>query len=199
MWIKICGMTTPEAIEAAVAAQVDAIGFVCAPSARQLTPRAAARLAKPVRGRLTCVAVTRHPSQALLDEILSELSPDLWQSDIEDLAALRTPASLAVLPVLRAGGALPQRLPARVLYEGATSGAGLECDWTAAQAVARRTQLVLAGGLSALSVGAAIEAVRPFGVDVSSGVEERPGVKSAPKILQFAEAARGALGREKAT
>jgi phosphoribosylanthranilate isomerase len=197
MWIKICGMTTPEAIEAAVAAQVDAIGFVFALSPRQLAPREAARLAKPVRGRLPCVAVTRHPSQALLDEILAELAPEVWQSDAEDLSALRTPRGLALLPVLRAGGAEPQSLPARVLYEGPTSGAGVACDWTAAQAVARRTQLVLAGGLTALTVSAAIAAVRPFGVDVSSGVEERPGIKSAQKILQFAEAAR-AFRREKA-
>jgi phosphoribosylanthranilate isomerase len=192
MWIKICGMTTPEAIEAAVAARVDAVGFVLSASPRQMHPQQAARLAKPVRGRLPCVAVTRHPSQALLDEILSELAPDMWQSDFEDLKALRTPHSLAVLPVLRSGGTEPQPLPPRLLYEGATSGVGVACDWTAARAVARRTQLVLAGGLTALTVGAAIEAVRPFGVDVSSGVEERPGVKSAQKIMQFAEAARRA-------
>jgi phosphoribosylanthranilate isomerase len=198
MWIKICGMTTPEAIEASLAARVDAVGFVFAPSPRQLAPREAARLARAVRGQLHCVAVTRHPSQRLLDEILAELVPDMWQSDLEDLNALRTPASLALLPVLREGGAEPQPLPSRLLYEGARSGAGVACDWTAAREVARRTQLVLAGGLTALTVGAAIQAVRPFGVDVSSGVEERAGVKSAQKILQFVAAARGALREEKA-
>jgi phosphoribosylanthranilate isomerase len=192
-WIKICGMTTPEAIEAALAARVDAVGFVFSPSPRQLTPAAAARLAKIARGRVRCVAVTRHPSQELLDEILAELAPDIWQSDLEDAETLRRPDSLAVLPVLRVGRAEPQPLPARVLYEGPTSGAGVTCDWTAAQAVARRTELVLAGGLSSVTVAAAIEAVRPFGIDVSSGVEERPGSKSAEKILQFADAARRAF------
>jgi phosphoribosylanthranilate isomerase len=202
-WIKICGMTTPDALEAALAAQVDAIGFVFSPSPRQLTPDAAARLAAPARGRTLCVAVTRHPDQALLDEIVARFAPDLWQSDWEDLDALRAPKSLPVLPVLRSaagrgdGGdarapraALPQRLPPRLLYEGPVSGSGAACDWSSARALTRRTELILAGGLDAESVGTAIAAVEPFGVDVSSGVEARPGVKSAEKIVRFAHAAR---------
>ncbi|MGH8260039.1 MAG: phosphoribosylanthranilate isomerase, partial [Steroidobacteraceae bacterium] len=206
LWIKICGMTTPEAVDAALAARVDAIGFVFSPSPRRLTPAEAARLAAPARGRVPCVAVTRHPSQTLLDEIVATFEPDLWQSDFEDMAGLegsrspRLPRGLDVLPVLRSGGALPECLPPRVLYEGPASGAGVACDWTSARAVAQRTQLILAGGLSAATVREAIDVVGPFGVDVSSGVEERPGVKSAEKIVRFVEAARAALepgaGRE---
>ena len=199
MWIKICGITTPDAIEAALAAGVDAVGFVFAPSPRRLTPVEAARLARPARGRVRCIAVTRHPSQSLLDEVLAELDPDVWQSDLEDMQALRTPQSLARLPVLRASRVVPEPLPARVLYEGETSGTGLACDWTGAQAIARRTQLVLAGGLNPLNVAAAIAAVRPFGVDVSSGVEERPGLKSPQKILEFAESARAGFAEQSAT
>ncbi len=193
MWIKICGITTPEAIEAALAARVDAVGFVFAPSPRRVTPAEAARLARPARGRVRCVAVTRNPSQQLLDEILAELDPDIWQSDLEDLMTLRTPQALTVLPVLRAGSAHPEPLPCRLLYEGPSSGTGVRCDWSSARAVAGRTELVLAGGLTAPSVAAAIEAVDPFGVDVSSGVEERPGLKSPKKILEFAAAARAAF------
>ncbi len=193
MWVKICGMTTPEAVEAALAARVDAVGFVFSPSPRRLSPADAVRLARPARGRAACIAVTQHPSQELLDEIVATFKPDVWQSDAEDLAALRAPQGLPVLPVLRAGQATPERLPARVLYEGARSGTGVACDWTGAIAMARRTELVLAGGLSAETVAAAIETVEPFGVDVSSGVEERSGIKSPKKILQFAEAARAAF------
>ena len=198
-WIKICGMTTPEAVDASLAAGVDAIGFVFSPSPRQLTPDAAVRLAAPARGRMLCVAVTRHPDQALLDEILARFAPDLWQSDWEDVAALRAPASLPVLPVLRSRGAgadaaQPSALPPRLLYEGPVSGAGEICDWSSARELARRTELILAGGLDPGSVGAAIAAVEPFGVDVSSGVEARPGIKSAEKIVRFAEAARRAFG-----
>lgn len=193
MWVKICGMTTPEAVEAAIAARVDAIGFVFSPSPRRLTPTEAARLASPARGRLSCIAVTQHPSQQLLDEIVAAFKPDVWQSDAEDGPSLQAPEGLAVLPVLRSGRAAPQRLPARVLYEGPHSGTGVACDWSGALALAGRTELVLAGGLTAATVGAAIEAVGPFGVDVSSGVEKRRGVKSPEKILQFAEAARSAF------
>jgi phosphoribosylanthranilate isomerase len=193
MWIKICGMTTPEAVEAALAARVDAIGFVFSPSTRQLTAAEAERLAGPARGRVPCVAVTQHPSQPLLDEIVARFRPDLWQSDADDLEHLHVPDGLARLPVLRAGGPVPGTLPARVLFEGPRSGAGVPCDWTGAGAIARRTELVLAGGLEAETVAAAIETVKPFGVDVSSGVEMRPGIKSPDRILKFVEAARVAF------
>jgi phosphoribosylanthranilate isomerase len=81
-------------------------------------------------------------------------------------------------------------LPPRLLFEGLTSGAGVPCDWSAAHRVARRTELVLAGGLNPANVAAAIAAVQPFGVDVSTGVEVRPGVKSPAEIMNFVRAAR---------
>ncbi|HEY4213100.1 MAG TPA: phosphoribosylanthranilate isomerase [Steroidobacteraceae bacterium] len=189
LWIKICGMTTPEAVEAALAANVDAIGFVFAHSVRRVTPEQAARLAAPARGRVKVVAVTRHPSQVEVDEVVATFKPDLFQTDASDLQSLRLPSQLATLPVLR--GAPTGSLPPRVLFEGATSGSGVPCDWTAAQSVARRTELILAGGLNCDNVTAAIAEVAPFGVDVSSGVEERPGVKSPAAIARFVAAARG--------
>jgi phosphoribosylanthranilate isomerase len=200
MWIKICGMTTPEAVAAALEARVDAIGFVFADSPRQLTLEDAVALAAPARGRIRCVAVTRHPSQRYLDDVLAVFNPDVLQTDVEDLRALRLPGQLELLPVFRGGEASqspprvqPGLLPARLLFEGLTSGSGTPCDWTAAQRVARRTQLVLAGGLDAANVAEAINTVRPFGVDVSSGVEERPGVKSPAEVARFAVAARSAF------
>jgi phosphoribosylanthranilate isomerase len=195
MWIKICGMTTPEAVEAALGARADAIGFVFSSSPRRLTPAAAARLAAPARGRLACVAVTRGLTQRDLDEIVAAFEPDALQTDAEEFVGLDVPQSIASLPVLRAGCALPQRLPARVLYEGPVSGVGVPCDWSSARGLAARTELVLAGGLTEHNVGAAIENVRPFGVDVSSGVEEWLGRKSPEKILRFVEAARQAFQR----
>jgi phosphoribosylanthranilate isomerase len=192
MWIKICGMTTAAAVEAALEAQVEAIGFVFARSPRELVPESAAALARPARGRVRCVAVTRHPTQAAVDEIVRVFAPDLLQSDAEDLTQLRLPAALETLAVVREGGALPLPLPGRILYEGPASGRGAVSDWRVAGALARRTQLVLAGGLTALNVAAAIAQVQPFGVDVSSGVEERPGVKSPAAIMSFVRAVRGA-------
>jgi phosphoribosylanthranilate isomerase len=192
MWIKICGMTTADAIAAAQEAGVDAVGFVFARSVRQLTPEAAVQLARAVRGRLRCVAVTRHPAQLAVDEIVRVFRPDVLQTDESDFAALRLPGSLERLPVVRAGEAAPAQLPARLLFEGPASGTGVASDWQAAGALAPRTQLVLAGGLHAGNVAAALGAVRPFGVDVSSGVEERPGVKSPMRIMEFVTAVRSA-------
>ena len=192
MWIKICGMTTPEAVSAALDARVDAIGFVFAESSRQLTPQRAARLAQAARGRVRCVAVTRHPAQATVDEILEVFGPDALQTDLSDLDRLQLPAGLELLPVVRAADDAPATLPERILFEGPMSGTGVASDWNAARRLARCTQLVLAGGLNTGNVAAAIAAVQPFGVDVSSGVEARPGMKSPAEILNFAAAARAA-------
>ena len=192
MWIKICGMTTPEAVTAALEARVDAIGFVFAASSRQLTPQRAAQLAQAARGRVRCVAVTRHPAQATVDEILKAFRPDVLQTDLSDLDRLQLPGELDVLPVVRAADEGPATLPQRILFEGPVSGSGAPSDWNAARRLARCTQLVLAGGLNTGNVAAAIAAVQPFGVDVSSGVELRPGVKSPAEIANFASAARAA-------
>jgi phosphoribosylanthranilate isomerase len=190
LWIKICGMTTPEAVEASLEAGVDAIGFVFAESARQVTLQQAAELAEPARGRVVCTAVTRHPTQQVLEEILEVFQPDLLQTDAEDLRSLRLPPQLPLLPVFRRWEAGDQQLPSRLLFEGPISGSGLPSDWTSARRLARQSQLVLAGGLTAANVGAAIAEVRPYGVDVSSGVEERRGIKSRAAIARFVSAAR---------
>jgi phosphoribosylanthranilate isomerase len=193
MWLKICGMTSPEAVSAALEAQVDAIGFVFAPSVRELQPQRAAQLAAPARARVLCIAVTQHPSQALIEQILDEFGPDVLQTDLEDLAGLRLPASLTVLPVVRGALTDPRAAPPRLLFEGARSGSGGTADWGQAMLLARATQLILAGGLTAANVAAAIQSVRPFGVDVSSGVESAPGRKSPQRIVEFVQAARAAF------
>jgi len=192
MWIKICGMTSEAAVAAALAAGVDAVGFVFSESVRRVTPQRARELARPGRGRVRCVAVTRHPAPALVEEILAVFTPDVLQSDALDLAVLQLPGALELLPVVRSGEAVPAQLPARILFEGPGSGTGVPADWQAARALSARTQLVLAGGLTRDNVAAAIRAARPFGVDVSSGVEERPGVKSPRAIGEFVAAVRAA-------
>jgi phosphoribosylanthranilate isomerase len=190
MFIKICGMTTPVAVDAALSCEVDAIGFVFAPSVRQVNTRQANELAAPARHRAACVAVTRHPTRAQIAEILRDFKPDILQTDIDDIETLGLPESLSVLPVIRPG---PQRacvLPGRLLFEGPVSGSGQTADWDMAADLALRSQVILAGGLNPVNVGIAVRRVRPFGVDVSSGVEEAPGVKNSEKIEQFVAAAR---------
>ncbi|MFO1400461.1 MAG: phosphoribosylanthranilate isomerase [Steroidobacteraceae bacterium] len=193
MWIKICGMTDARAVATALELGVDAIGFVFAPSVRQLSPVRAAELARPARGRVSCVAVTQHPTQVQLDEIVRVFDPDVLQTDVDDLRLLRLPETLARLPVLRPGALGTGALPARVLFEGPRSGSGTPTDWGAAAEQARATELVLAGGLNAANVAAAIQAVRPFGVDTSSGVEGEPGRKDPVRMRAFVGAARAAF------
>jgi phosphoribosylanthranilate isomerase len=193
LWIKICGLRTPQSIEAAAEAGANAVGFVFhAASPRHLSPGAARELQDAVPRGIERVAVFLNPAQALLDAVLEATSPDWVQADADALDALRLPAGQAVLPVLRSDAARPGSLPTRCLFESARSGAGERADWSVAAALARRTRLVLAGGLDAGNVAEAVRAVRPFGVDVSSGVERSPGVKDAARIRDFIRAAREA-------
>jgi phosphoribosylanthranilate isomerase len=192
LFIKLCGMTTPEAVSAALACEVDAIGFVFAPSVRRVSTVRANELAAPARRKVACVAVTRHPARAEVAAILRDFNPDILQTDIDDLDALDLPRTLSVLPVMRPGVAAACALPRRVLFEGPVSGSGQTTDWRQAAELARRAEVVLAGGLNAANVADAIRRVQPFGVDVSSGVEATPGVKSVQKIEQFVAAARAA-------
>ena len=172
--------------------RVDAIGFVFAPSMRNVSTARASELAAPARHRVACVAVTRHPQRADIDAILREFKPDILQTDIDDLDALNLPRELSVLPVMRPRPQPACALPRRMLFEGPVSGSGQTTDWDEAAAIARRAEVILAGGLNAQNVAMAIRRVRPFGVDVSSGVEDHPGIKSTLKIEQFVAAARAA-------
>lgn len=191
LWVKICGATTPAAVAAAVDAGADAVGFVFTASVRRVEPAQAARLAAPARGRLRCVAVMRHPLPGEVAAVLAQFRPDVLQADAGDFEALELPAALERLPVLRSGQLPGGAPPARALFEGPVSGAGSVADWKEAAALgARGIELVLAGGLTEDNVGDAVRIVRPYGVDVSSGVESAPGIKSAEKIARFVAAAR---------
>ena len=197
MWIKICGITSADAVAAAAEAKVDAVGFVFAPSPRQVTPGQAAQLAALVPPGILRIAVTQHPLQIKVDEICRTLKPDYFQTDVEDLRELKIPAQIKLLPVVRFGRKTPQPLPQRMLFEGPSSGIGELADWGRATELAAQTELILAGGLTTANVADAISAVRPFGVDVSSGVETSPGVKDPVKILEFVNRAREAAARLK--
>lgn len=193
LWIKICGLRTADAVEAAAVAGANAVGFVFhEASPRNLSLDAACELQQAVPRGIERVAVFLHPSQALVDAVLESVAPDWLQADADDLATLQLPAAQRVLPVLRSGSRMPQSLPARCLLESARSGMGERADWSAAVRLARVTQLVLAGGLNPANVAEAVRGVRPFGVDVSSGVERERGVKDAALIGEFIRAARAA-------
>lgn len=193
MFVKICGITTDDAVAAAVGAGADALGFVFAPSPRRLTPLRARQLAANLPASLLRVAVLRHPEPALFAEVIDVFAPDVVQSDAEDFAALTLPAGCRALPVYRSGGPRPAAgCPVRLLYESGRSGSGETADWEEARQLARRTQLILAGGLDPDNVAEAIAAVHPWGVDVSSGVERVRGRKDPHKVIEFVARARAA-------
>ncbi len=191
--VKICGLTDKAAVEAAVAAGADAVGFVFhEASPRNVSPRRARELAAAVPAGVRRVAVTLHPAQELVAKVLAEFVPDVWQTDAADFAALALPETVERWPVLRAGSALPAPLPARFLFEGARSGRGEVADWSQAASLAHLGELILGGGLEPANVAEAVRRVRPFGVDVSSGVESAPGRKDPARIREFVAAAREA-------
>lgn len=191
MFVKICGITTHAALRAAIEAGADAVGFVFADSVREISAERAAALVLGAPRPPLRVAVMRHPPAERCAHVLTAFAPDWVQTDAEDFATLELPEAVAALPVYRSGRALPGAgLPARLLYEGAVSGSGRRADWSEARALARRAELVLAGGLSPDNVAEAIRAVDPWGVDVSSGVESAPGIKDPEKIRAFVRRVR---------
>ena len=191
--VKICGMRDPEHVAAAVAAGANAIGFVFAESVRRVTPQVARTIASGMPPAVRRVAVMRHPSSDEWAEVLEVFSPDVLQTDVEDLGALNVPDSVTIWPVVREGRAGAEEYPdAEFVYEGRNSGHGETVDWSLAANIARSRRMILAGGLSPTNIAAAIQMVKPFGVDVSSGVESQPGEKSSDLIRQFISAVRTA-------
>lgn len=191
--VKICGLRSAVDVAAAVAAGADALGFVFAESVRRVTPAEARAAALPAPRDILRVAVMRHPANDEWQQVLKEFEPDVLQTDIEDFAQLDVPETVLRWPVIREGSdALHGELPDTFLYEGRNSGQGETVDWKKAGEIAARGRMILAGGLDARNVAAAIHAARPYGVDVSSAVESAPGRKDPTMIREFIDAARAA-------
>lgn len=199
--IKICGLTSEEAVDAAVAAGATHLGFVLSESPRRLTPERAGALAERVPDGVTTVAVFRHPSKSELEEALAAFQPGLIQTEVSD-GVLEVVETARLLPVLHdtsnlmdeamaMSKALARPGPAVLEAEG-RGGRGVKPDWNRARVVSSTVRLLLAGGLTPDNVKLAIDTVRPWGVDVSSGVEREPGVKDVALINAFVSAVRGA-------
>lgn len=186
MFVKICGLTDEPAIAAALEAGADALGFVFAESPREISPRRARELCRSVPTAMIRVAVMHHPSRDRYAEVIDDFAPDWIQTDAVDFASLPAAAEPEALPVFRDGETAGlTRFPPRLLFEGRVSGSGETADWDEAERVARESELILAGGLDADNVEAALARIRPFGVDVSSGVEIERGRKDPAKIREF--------------
>lgn len=209
--VKICGIKTPEGLQAALAARADFVGLVFyPPSPRSLAPEVAAELAELARGRAAIVALIVDADDARIDEIVRTVEPDFLQ-----LHGSETPERVAEIarrwgrPIIKAIKIETAADAARahaysdvaslVLFDakapkdlaGALPGGnGLAFDWHLLDGVKDRVPFVLSGGLTADNVGAAIAATGATIVDVSSGVETAPGIKSPDLIRRFIDAAR---------
>lgn len=189
MFVKICGLSTEEHVQTAVDAGADAVGFVFAESVRRVDPAHAVQIANRVPDTIKKVAVMLHPSNGEWQAVLREFKPDVLQTDVEDFTNLNVPAHIECWPVCREGNRVTDTL---FLYEGAKSGQGETVDWSRAAELAKNGRMVLAGGLNIENVAEAIATVRPYGVDVSSGVESAPGEKDSQRIRAFISAAKAA-------
>lgn len=189
VFVKICGLSDPEHVHAAIDAGADAVGFVFAESVRRLTPVEAATISAHVPPHIKRVAVMLHPTNDEWQEVLREFTPDVLQTDAEDFASLDVPESIERWPVFREGKGQPETRNTYV-YEGKKSGQGASVDWSRAATLACDGNMILAGGLAAGNVASAIATVRPYGVDVSSAVESAPGQKDARMINEFVSAAK---------
>jgi phosphoribosylanthranilate isomerase len=199
--IKFCGMTRVEDVQAAVALGVDAIGVVLTDRSKRF---AGIERAREIRMSLPpfvdLVALFMDDMPGFIAEAVAAVQPDLLQfhgaETAEECVRYRVPYLKAVA---MGGGVDPQAVarahPAATGFvldghaAGEQGGSGKSFDWSAARRAFAKP-IVLAGGLRADNVGAAIRTVRPYAVDVSSGIESAPGIKDAARLRAFVEAVR---------
>jgi phosphoribosylanthranilate isomerase len=183
-WIKVCGITSPKDAEAAIQAGVSAIGLVMAPSPRRVTIETALEIAACVQGRVELVGVFKDVGIAETAQALVGFDRVQFHGDaVLDFA----------VPVLRAIHPDDHEPPFLGEHEMAlidgSEGTGVFDD---AALRSRPGPFVIAGGLNPENVGEAIAAARPYGVDVSTGVESAPGIKDPEKMARFVAAVRRA-------
>jgi len=189
--VKVCGLREKQHVADAIEAGASAVGFVFAESPRKITPGLARSISDIVPGNVKRVAVMMHPAKDDWLAVLEQFEPDVLQTDAEDLDDLDIPGHVECWPVFREGRTRPDTI-ATYVYEGPKSGKGETVDWSEAAELARRGQMVLAGGLGPANVAVAIRTVRPFGVDASSALESSPGHKDSRLIREFIKAASAA-------
>ncbi len=209
--VKICGLTEPDGVAAALEHGADYLGFVFAGhSPRKITPAEAVSLAKPARGKAKIVAVLVNPGDKQLKNVIDQLVPDYIQlHGRETPERVRTIWKRYHIPVIKAFKVSSPRdvkdterytrtaaqvlLDARAPKNSEQSGGHGECfDWDILQTEKPHKSWFLAGGLNPQNIGTAIVQTGARAVDVSTGVESAPGIKDPQKIKAFIEAAKAA-------
>jgi phosphoribosylanthranilate isomerase len=210
--VKICGIRTPELLEAAIEAGADIVGFMHVErSPRYVDLETLPELISQARGRVETCVVLVNPDNSCVMEIAA-LSPDWIQLHGPEtphrVEAIRDEAGIAILKALPignaedvAGVAAFADIADRILLDAKPpkgsdrqGGHGVPFDWGLLKALDPALGFMLSGGLTPETVGAAIKQLKPMGVDVSSGVETAPGEKDAALIRAFIDRARAAHG-----
>ena len=189
--VKICGLSTVEAVETAVLAGADYIGFVFAESKRQVSLEQAQELAKRVTGKTKIVGVFVSPSLENLEQAIAQVPLDVVQIHGTFDEALIQKISVPVIRAiqLRDGEAQVSIQADYLLFDAPVAGSGQTFDWDLLKDQKTRQDFFIAGGLTVDNVCQARETFQPYALDVSSGVET-DGRKDIEKIKAFIEGAK---------
>ena len=196
--VKICGLSTKEAVKTAVSAGADYIGFVFAPSKRQVTLEQAAELAKLIPADVKKVGVFVSPNRTALLEAIEKVGLDLVQihgQAADDLFENLPCASIQAVQV-DGDGHVPNSQADYLLFDAPVAGSGQTFDWGRLDTTELSQPFFIAGGLNEDNVEEAIQHFSPFAVDVSSGVETE-GQKDHEKIRRFIERVKNGISRTK--
>ena len=196
--VKICGLLTKEAVKTAVSAGADYIGFVFAPSKRQVTLEEAAELANLIPTNVKKVGVFVSPSRAQLLEAIEKVGLNLVQVHgqvADDLFEDLPCASIQAVQV-DGDGYVPNSQADYLLFDAPVAGSGKTFDWGQLDTAELDQPIFIAGGLNEDNVVKAIQHFTPYAVDVSSGVET-DGQKDHEKIRRFIERVKHGISRTK--
>jgi phosphoribosylanthranilate isomerase len=203
MFVKICGITNEDDALLAVAMGADALGFVFAPSTRQIAPQQVFNITRRLPPEILTVGVFR-------DELPSRVVETVHRAGLKaaQLHGHESPAMVAevseqirwVIKAVVAGSADARRAKEFgtdfIMVDAASPGSGKLFDWGLIGEVPEGPRLILAGGLDPDNVAMAVREAHPWGVDVSSGVEKSPGRKDPMKVKAFIERARAAAPQQ---
>jgi phosphoribosylanthranilate isomerase len=200
VFVKVCGVTNEEDALLAVAMGADALGFVLAASPRQVAAQRAREIVRRLPPEVLTVGVFRDEAPERVVQAVHRAGLGAAQLHGHESPRQTQWVKARVPIVLKAFAAGDPRLAEAaehgadlVLVDGASPGSGRLFDWSLAEDVPPGLRLVLAGGLTPDNVAAAVRRVRPWGVDVSTGVESAPGQKDPVRLHAFVAAARGAI------
>ena len=196
--VKICGLSTKEAVETAVSAGTDYIGFVFAPSKRQVTVEQTIELAKFIPSHIQKVGVFVSPSRAELLEAVDKVGLDFVQvhGQVVDKLFENLPCGSIQAVQVDEGGHVPNSQADYLLFDAPVAGSGQTFDWGQLDTTELAQPFFIAGGLNEDNVARAIQHFSPFAVDVSSGVET-DGQKDHEKIKRFIERVKNGISRTK--